>query len=445
MADYLAKRGANVAPSYATTGDLPTSTQSGDLVFVGGQLAIAVDASTFETCNKTDIDFPIVWSNLSHQAKIKPSDLVMFDLFGRNVAIDGNTLAIGSQDEGNSGRGEIHVYTRSGTTWSQEAVLVASDTSKYMSKVIIQGDTIVAGAYGNSVGTNTREGAAYVFTRSGTTWSQQAKLVASDPEAQDMFGYSIPAIDGDTVAVAAPFENGSTTSNSKGAVYVYTRSGTSWSQQAKITASDAEAGAKFGSAEGRIGLSADTLVVGAEGNDEGGTDRGAVYVFTRSGTTWSQQAKITAPSPSTDDGVNFGRSTDISGDTIVIGAPYDHDAAAGAGLLFVYTRSGTTWSHQATLSVSDAAIGDQVGHDVVIKGDVIVSGARQEDTTTDNSGALYVFTRSGTTWSQQVKKKADTTIGGSYFSQFVALSGNTVVTSGYYEDNYRGAVYVYTA
>ena len=293
MADYLAKRGANVAPSYATTGDLPTSTQSGDLVFVGGQLAIAVDASTFETCNKTDIDFPIVWSNLSHQAKIKPSDLVMFDLFGRNVAIDGNTLAIGSQDEGNSGRGEIHVYTRSGTTWSQEAVLVASDTSKYMSKVIIQGDTIVAGAYGNSVGTNTREGAAYVFTRSGTTWSQQAKLVASDPEAQDMFGYSIPAIDGDTVAVAAPFENGSTTSNSKGAVYVYTRSGTSWSQQAKITASDAEAGAKFGSAEGRIGLSADTLVVGAEGNDEGGTDRGAVYVFTRSGTC----LLYTSPSP----------------------------------------------------------------------------------------------------------------------------------------------------
>ena len=111
----------------------------------------------------------------------------------------------------------------------------------------------------------------------------------------------------------------------------------------------------------------------------------------------------------------------------------------------MYTRSGTTWSHQATLSVSDAAIGDQVGQDVVIKGDVIVSGARFEDTTTDNSGALYVFTRSGTTWSQQVKKKADTTIGGSYFSQFVALSGNTVVTSGYYEDDYRGAVYVYTA
>ena len=436
MATYREKRGTNTVPVVSS---VPDTGVNGEIVYITGEGLASYNNGTW---SKLTANIPVIdWSGLSHQAKIAPSDLVNFDSFGGNVAIDGDTLAIGSQDEGNSTRGEVHVYTRSGTTWSEQAVLVASDTSRNMRRVIIQGDTIIAGAAGTSVGPGyTLEGAAYVFTRSGTSWSQQAKLTASDAEAQDRFGYSIPAMDGNTVAVAAPLEDGSWP-NSKGAVYVFTRSGTSWSQQAKLVASDAAAGDQFGSAEGRLGLSGDTLVVGAHKRDEGGTDRGAVYVFTRSGTTWSQQAKITPASPTDYD--NFGHSTDISGDTLVVGAPGDDDAATDAGAVYVYTRSGTTWSQQAKLT-GDAA-SDALGRDVRIKGDVIVTGAEGEDPTANYSGAIYVFTRSGTTWTQQVKKKADTPISDTDFGNFVSLSGNTIVAPAPDENTYKGAVYVYTA
>ena len=140
-----------------------------------------------------------------------------------------------------------------------------------------------------------------------------------------------------------------------------------------------------------------------------------------------------------------GTSIFISGDTLVVGAPADDDAATDAGAVYVYTRSGTTWSQQAKLTASGGAASDAFGKDVIIRGDVIVSGAEYEDTTANNSGAIYVFTRSGTTWSQQVKKKADTPISDSNFGDFVSLSGNTIVVPAKDENSYKGAVYVYTA
>ena len=165
-----------------------------------------------------------------------------------------------------------------------------------------------------------------------TTTAQQAKIVSSDLQVGDDYGYSV-ALEGDTAVVGARYED--TGGTSAGSVYVFTRSGTSWSQQAKLNASDAAGGDYFGH---DVAISGNTVVVGAE--REGGTSNdGAAYVFTRSGTSWSQQAKIQSSDIEAAD--LFGNDVAISGDTVVVGAHYEDTGGSSAGSVYVFTRSGT--------------------------------------------------------------------------------------------------------
>lgn len=181
-----------------------------------------------------------------------------------------------------------------------------------------------------------------------------------------MFGFAV-GIDGETVGVGAPVDN-----TAAGSAYVFVRSGTSWSQQAKLTASDAAAVDNFG--RNVVGISGDTLVVGAPFDDTGaGTDAGSAYVFVRSGTSWSQQAKLTASDAAAGDA--FGISVSISGDTVVAGAFNDDDGGTNSGSAYVFTRSGTSWSQQQKLTASDAAAGDQFGFSVSNSGNTVVAGA----------------------------------------------------------------------
>jgi hypothetical protein len=167
---------------------------------------------------------------------------------------------------------------------------------------------------------NSSTGAAYVFTRSGTTWSQQATLTASDAATNDTFGSSV-ALSGDTALVGAPGKNSST-----GAAYVFIRNGTAWSQQANLTASDAATNDNFGAS---VALSGDTALVGAF-NKNGSI--GAAYVFTRSGTAWSQQANLTASDAVGGD--RFGFSVSLSADTALVGAFYKN-SVTGAAYVFI--------------------------------------------------------------------------------------------------------------
>ena len=154
----------------------------------------------------------------------------------------------------------------------------------------LSGDTALVGACEQDRRRQDHAGAAYVFTRSGTSWSQQAELTASDAAANDNFGSSV-ALSGDTALVGA-YDKTVGGKRGAGAAYVFTRSGTSWSQQAELTASDAAAGDWFGNS---VALSGDTALVGAYGKTVGGQNSaGAAYVFTRSGTSWSQQAELSA-------------------------------------------------------------------------------------------------------------------------------------------------------
>ncbi len=275
--------------------------------------------------------------------------------------------------------------------------------------IAVSGDTVVVGAYkedSNANGVNgdqtnndaLESGAAYVFTRSGGVWSQQAYLKASNTGAGDFFGFSV-AVSGDTVVVGAIFEG-----SRSGAAYVFTRSGTTWSQQAYLKASGA--GGQFGRS---VAVSGDTAVVGS-------TDANAAYVFTRSGTTWSQEAFLN------NNVAGFGDAVAVSGDTVVVGAVGD---GGNAGAAYVFARSGTTWSQQAYLKASNADMHDFFGRSVAVSDDTVVVGATNEDSNAtgvngdeaDNSaissGAAYVFTRSGTTWSQQAYLKPSNTRSGS--------------------------------
>jgi hypothetical protein len=257
---------------------------------------------------------------------------------------------------------------RNGSTWELQAKLTAGDaetSDQFGGCVAVDGDTIVAGATLKADST----GAAYVFTRSGGTWSQQAKLVALDAVVGDRFG-NAAAIDGNTAVVGAYTRAGST-----GAAYVFTRSGETWSQQAKLTGSDSAAFDIFGE---YVALATETVFVGAKDND---SSRGAVYAFTRSGGVWSQQAKLLASNSAPN--TYFGRSIAVDGDTLAV------SRAFGAGITYLFTRSAGTWSQRVALGGSDAVVGDWYAASVDISGDTLVAGARDKD---GKKGAVYFYT-----------------------------------------------------
>jgi hypothetical protein len=391
--------------------------------------------------------------------------------FGDAVALsgDGNTLAVGARSESSGGAG---VNSQPGT----------------------------ASAFSS--------GAVYVFTRAGDRWVQQAHLKASNPGVNDQFGNQVAlSADGNTLAVSAYFEgsratgvNGDQTDDSmgqSGAVYVFVRSGATWSQQAYLKASNTgepDEGDQFGYA---LALSADgnTLAAGAIAEDGGdiringnqadntAPNAGAVYLFARTGNTWSQQAYIKSSSPrGAQANELFGYSVALSanGNTLAVGA-YDESggsnringpenslgdpanlrsdlAQPGTGAVFVFTRTGTTWSREAYLKASTQDPGDSLGAWVAISddGNTIAASAPDEDSLTTginavetghsgrigtlddvSSGAIYVFVRSGATWSQQASFKASNSGIEDWFGYRLAMSGNgdTLAASAPNEDS----------
>ena len=380
------------------------------------------------------------------EVKLLADDGAPNDFFGFNVALSGDTAVIGANKVDDDIRGvdvgAAYVFTRSGHSWHQQAKLTADDGAAkdgFGGKVALSGDTAVIGAiFQDDKGDNS--GSAYVFTRSGTTWSQQVKLTAADGAEGDAFGQSI-ALSGDTVVIGAPHDDDK--GNDAGSVYVFTRSGTTWSQQVKLTAADGAAGDVFGIS---IAFSGDTIVIGADLNDEKALNAGAVYVFTRSGSSWSQQAKLTAADGEETD--IFGVRVALSGDTVLISARRDDDDVMGidAGSAYIFTRTGTTWQQQIKLTASDGAADDRFGRSVALVADTAVIGAMFQDDKGDNSGSAYVFTRSGTTWSQQVKLTAADGAEGDVFGWSVALSDDTAVIAATRDDDKgdeSGSAYVF--
>ena len=290
-------------------------------------------------------------------------------------------------------------------------------------------------------------GSAYVFVRSGVTWSQQAELIAGDPQFLGDFGESV-SISGDTIVIGAP--DYSDAGISSGAAYVFTRSGGSfWSQQAKLTPFDAAASDQFGSS---VAIDGDTLVIGAVVDDHpGGANAGSAYVFTRiGGGVWTQPGKLTASDASAGDG--FGYSASIDGDTIVIGANGD---GTGRGSAYVFVKPGGGWNintEDAKLTASDAAAVDQFGISVAISGDTVLVGSINGDSGVVDSGSAYVFVRPAggwTTTTEDAKLTASDAAASDQFGSSVAIDGSTKVVGASGDDytvggflNAAGSAYV---
>ena len=340
----------------------------------------------------------------AHQASLLPSDGEAHDLFGSAVAIDGDTLVVGAFGQDSAGRknsGAAYVFVRTPNGWDEQARLEApvpeiQDGFGY--SVAVSGNTVVVGAVDDDTPGGKDVGSAYVFVRSGTSWSLEEQLVVSDPEKSQLFGSAV-GVAGDTVVVGAPLdpENGM----EAGAAYVFVRSAGVWTEQAKLLASDGAMGDLLGSS---VSISGEVVAAGAIAADTaGGADAGAVYVFVRTGTDWTEAQKIVAPDGAALDA--FGVSVSVSGETLVVGSEGD-DTAAGTdtGSAWALDRSPGTWTPRQKLVPPAAAAGDGFGHAVWLDGNTLLAGAHLADTAAGvDSGAAYVFVRPGTTWVRQQK------------------------------------------
>src|SRR2546430_6405570 len=324
---------------------------------------------------------------------------------------------------------------------SLETKLSPADTTLFQNfgwSVAVSGDSMVAGTPVDSTD-STYAGAAYVFVRNGGTWSQQDSVAPDVLSAFAELGYAA-AISGDTLVVGAPGEDAGGTS--AGAVYVFVRQGTTWSQQAKLTPPDPAADKNFGAS---VAIDGETLVVGALQDTDQGPDAGAAYVFVRSGTSWSPQAKLTADNFSP--GNLFGFSVAISSGTVAVGSPYDDDAGLNAGAVYIFTRSGTIWSEQTELFGNTAANDDRLGWSVALDGDTAVAGAPRNLYFADVPGSAHVFVRSGTTWNEQARLVASDGAATDGFGSAVGFKGDTAVIGSRFDSSFAaggGSVYLFT-
>lgn len=361
--------------------------------------------------------YPLSVDPVLEQARLFPTTQVLNAYFGASVAISGDTALIGAWGE-NSLLGAAYIFVRSGKTWTQQARLALTTGSPndcFGYTVALNGDTALISAHGDSG----YRGAAYVFVRSGATWTQQAKLTASDGLASDFFGQKL-ALDANTAIVTAHGDD-----FSRGSAYVFVNSGGVWSQQAKLTASDGVASDWFGSA---TSISGDTVVVGAF---EKSSWRGGAYVFVRSGATWTQQANLSA-----DDGIafdQFGYAAAVSGDTVMVGATC---ANSCQGATYVYTRTGSAWTQSAKLAVPGAV---SFGTAISLDGETALIGAPCSGTC---NGAAFVYTLTGSTWNQRAGFKESHPQMDASYGAAVALSGGAAIIGAWGDDIFLGAAYV---
>ena len=422
-----------------------TSIVLSDPAFNTHQISIIVSS-----IKSTYIIPPTDYSQLTQQTKLVASDAATQHWLGQAVAIseDGNTAIISAEQENTTATksGAIYVFVRSGSTWTQQAKLKASDpgTENNLGRsldISDDGNTVVAGAPFNG---SSATGAIYVWTRTGSTWSSATKIRGSDTTVFHYFGFGC-SISGDGLTIAAGAMEAK-----KGYIFVY--SGGSWSQQAVIA--NPTGGTHNSSFGNKCALSQDgnTMVMTARSDHALANDfDGAAYVFVRAGTNWSMQQKIQA-SIAEQSAAKFGESCDMSwdGNTIAIGA---HRCNTNSGAVFVFTRSGTTWTQEQKIQPTDIAQQDLFAINVGISGDgnTIVAGSYSEDNGSKlSAGALYAFSRSGTTWSQEIKLYSSDSASNDEFGYGVAIAkdNGTVIAGARFEDASgvrSGSAYVFTA
>lgn len=342
------------------------------------------------------------------------------DYFGWSVAMDGDTALVGAYGvtvDGHKQQGAAYVFTKADDLWNLAATLTASDGVTFDifgERVALSGNVAAIGAYQ----ADGSKGAVYVFSGSGSHWTQKARLAADDGVANDCLGWSV-AVSGQTVFAGAPFVV--TGQVQTGAIYAFAPSGGTWTQTQKFFPDDIHSGDGFGSAVAADGT---TVVVAADGARVGGNvGQGAAYVYEGSGGTWVQQAKLVA-----DDGValdNFGRSVAVSGSTVLVGAPYATiDGNGFEGAAYVFGGGGASWQQDQKLVASDGDANGYFGWSVAVSGDTALVGAGSYNMT--RAGAAYAFARTANVFEETHAYAGD---GGGVddYGWSVAVSGTDAI------------------
>jgi len=381
--------------------------------------------------------YPIRIDPLVEQAKLQAEEGKVY--FGHSVALsaDGNTALVGGPS-GDEGVGAAWVFTREGSSWSAQQKLEGSkeaEDDRFGRSVALSadGNTAVVGDPGSREDT----GAAWVYTREGSTWTKPTKLEGGGEIGSGKFGRDVAlSADGHTALIGGFANNGEV-----GAAWVFSGSGSSWTQEAKLEGGGEEANGKFGRS---VALSANggTALIGGLADGEG-----AAWVFTGSGSTWTQQAKLKGGDGGPEDS-RFGGSVALSGDgnTALIGSVQDNNRAGAA---WVFGRAGEEWSEDQMLSGGAEESGEGgFGSSVALSAD---GGSALIGGQADNGdlGAAWLFTRSASEeWTQQRPKlTGGGEVGEGSFGWSVALSGDasTAFVSGFTNEEGAGAAWVFAS
>ena len=347
------------------------------------------------------------------------------DIIGDSVVVGAHRVGIAK------------IYVGGGTKWIEQAELTAGpDADLFGWAVSLTGrherasaNTAIVGAPGENRGGAKKAGSAYIFVRSGDTWNQQAKLFAPDPENEDAFGFAV-SIDRNTAIVGVPMDDDA--GRDSGSAYIFVRDGNAWRQQAKLVPQDLVGFDGFG---GAVFVHGNTAIVGAYGHTHNGLRfAGAAYVFVREGTTWAEQAKLTADDAASSD--SFGKSVAAFNNTVIVGAPVaDVEGKKDAGAAYVFAHEGDAWKRQTKLIRKAERNGDQFGSGVAIAGNIAIVGAAGVDEAGVGAGAAYGFARVDGVWEEKEKVQPDDGGARVNFGAWVAISADMVVVSAHNAPN----------
>jgi hypothetical protein len=379
------------------------------------------------------------------QPTLQPGDLQKNYSFGEDLAIEGDTLLVATRGDKHAGTasGAVHVYEWDGSAWASDTKLIADEPhtrDAFGSSVAIWGNTVAVGAELETHSTLQMAGAAYLFERDGDSYRQEARVTASDAAANDYFGYAVD-VDGDTLVVSALLARVDGVRN-VGAVYVFTRSGETWTEVQKLSAPEALKSTTFGRS---VALSGDTLLVGADGARVGGLMSGAAYVYQRSDAGFAYEATLAPAHPQQDQ--LFGLAVALEGDRALVGSPFEGPSGAPYGAAYVFERSDAGWHETEHLVASDPQEA-RFGMAVSLDGDAALIGAASARTSSVKGGAAYFFVLSDDGWLEQARLAPDDGFEGDAFGTAVGLSNRHLIVGAPGRDDFgskSGAVYPFEA
>lgn len=411
----------------ATGRELPSH-----MTFAGGILQVHVDA--------TSAVYPVVVDPVwSEEDQLYASDAVANQNFGHAVAISGDTALIGTPKDDEEGylAGAAYVFTRSGTVWTEQTKLFAPDAligESFGAAVALSGDTAVV-----SANMDYPHGSVHVFVRSGTTWTHQRKFIPAANTMGSDYGCAL-AISGDTLVVGMCRAGAGAAE--AGAAYVYQRTGVTWASQGRLTEAVVVAEGYFGKS---VAVSGDTIVVGAPGLFGGNARTGCAYVFTRTMGTWTQQARLTGSDSQLSD--EFGIGVAVDGDTVLVGAYFNDGEGLAAGAAYVFVRESSAWTEQQRLVALDARATGLFGYRVALEGNRALITGYGDAMYGASGGAAYIFARVGDTWSQETRLVSSQQTSGDRFGLAAAFSGNSAIVASPYNtipSTNAGTAYVFT-